>query len=260
MYTQGETTAAGQDGSSSEGQQAATALRVTVKEMVNALARISYQSDGAASSISAIRNLPQQQQVHLLALATALATAETQAAADAAADAAAAEHGLTASAYRAKYYWGPSTIQKPQVKLSNPFAKAAAAASPGPGGAAGPAGGTPPPPPLSAAKARAGLLAGDAARAVPLSAAYQSYRALCSGLYQQPCSEQEFCSTQQLLSHFGLVNVMGLGGATPGGRRGAGAGAGLASVKLVLKASMRDINTALKDNAVFKKALAVLPA
>ncbi len=45
-----------------------------------------------------------------------------QAAAAAEADAAAQQHGLTTSAFRTKYYWGPAVLGPKQVKSSNPFA------------------------------------------------------------------------------------------------------------------------------------------
>ncbi|KAJ9530042.1 hypothetical protein QJQ45_023323 [Haematococcus lacustris] len=103
---------------------------ITAKDMVAALARLSYQSASAASNVSSIRNLPQQQQLHLLALATAVATAATQAAADALAAAAAREHGLSSEQYRAKYYWGPSALPSgPKTKVANPFAAAAGAST-----------------------------------------------------------------------------------------------------------------------------------
>lgn len=178
--------AAGEEGAPSKPQGP---IRVSAREMAAALARINYQSDAAAGHVNAIRNLPQQQQLHLLALATAVATAAAQAVAQAEADAAAREHGLSTDAYRAKYYWGPSSNVKQVTKAANPFAAAktagGAAPSPAPSGMRGGAGapGTPSTPAAS-------MLAGDSAREVALPKAYEHYRQICASMFQQPASEQ----------------------------------------------------------------------
>lgn len=52
--------------------------KVSVSHMAAALARLSYQSGSGASHTSTIRCLPQQQQLHLLALATTVATTAAQ--------------------------------------------------------------------------------------------------------------------------------------------------------------------------------------
>jgi hypothetical protein len=236
--------------------------RVTVQHMASAVARVSYQSDASASHVATIRNLPQQQLLHLLALATAVATASTQAAAEAAAQAAARDHGLSTDQYKSKYYWGPATNGPKPTKASNPFAAASAGPS-GPLASPAPskAGAGPPSTPCTS------MLAGDAARSVPLGAVYEHYRRLCGQMFQQPASEQEFRAHLELLSHMGLVGFSGPAG-TPssnlsrGGVRGGAGGAGKAAAgtMLGLKAQIRDIQTALKENAVFKKILSGLPA
>lgn len=273
------------------GSPAALPVRlVTAKEMVAALSRVMYQSGSAASNVATIKNLPQQQQVCLLALASALATAAETAASEAAAQAAARDHGLTTSAYKAKYYWGPSVQsgKKSTVKLANPFAAQAGASTPAkppeaPGksnttaannknndsptqsnkpGLATPSStmksalpGTP-----STPATASGMLAGDAARAVAMSAAYDQYRALCAAMFQQPMSEQEFSSQQQLLAHMGLVSLTS---ATGAGLHSSARKAGRqssATAALLLKTGMKDIHMALKESAVFKKVLASLPS
>jgi hypothetical protein len=246
------------------GTAAATAApcgyAVGVREVVAALSRVSYQSSAGSSNVSAVRALPQQQQLCLLALASALAAGAADAAKAADAAAAAAEHGMSTQAYQSKYYWGPSTLQsKAKVKLANPFAaKAATGATDGPRvergnvavpAVAGAAGGI-------GSGGGVGCMAGDSARVVTVTAAYQQYRALCGAMFQQPCSQSEFLAQQQLLSHVGLVGVSNTGNV--GGRGGGVAGA--PGSKLALKASMRDIQTALKDSAVFRAVLARLPS
>ena len=166
---------------------------VGASEMAGALARISYQSDAAASHVNAIRNLPQQQQMHLLALATAVATAAVQAVAKAEAEEAARDHGLTTEAYRAKYYWGPSNTGPKPTKAANPFAAAGGTPVTG-GGVAGvgalPAARTGGGAGAQTPRTPAGMMAGDAAREVPLAAAYEHYRQLSGQMFQQPASEQ----------------------------------------------------------------------
>ncbi len=52
--------------------------QVGVSDMAAALSRLNYQAGSGVSSVNTIRGLPQQQQLHLLALATAVATAAVQ--------------------------------------------------------------------------------------------------------------------------------------------------------------------------------------
>ncbi|GFH10307.1 AAA domain-containing protein [Haematococcus lacustris] len=185
--------------------------------------------------------------------------------------AAAREHGLSTEQYRAKYYWGPSALPSgPKTKVSNPFAAAAGAST----GSQAPAAAAHCKPPAPAPMLR-----------VPLAKAYDGYRLMCGQMYQQPASEQEFRTTLELLSHVGLVGLSTATAAQSAARptssgcsgssavrsgsgalgrcknRGASAGASAcSSTMLTLKASIRDIQAALKDNAVFRKVLAGLPA
>ncbi|KAF5839088.1 P-loop containing nucleoside triphosphate hydrolase protein [Dunaliella salina] len=320
------------------GMRTAATVVVNVSDMVAALARLNYQS-GSGASVSTIRGLPQQQQLHLLALATSVATASAQAVADAEAEAVAQQHGLTTSAYRTKYYWGPSVLGPKPLQSSNPFATGAqrsvmhqyssssgagaatlgsgshgsmhstAGCKPqGSGAAAGAAhkeasgklpyesqrqkacpeegtarqgqaslgnksegtvGGGAVSAPASAGRKGASsgststslLYAGDAARTVPLSAAYEQFRRIAVQMYQHPASEQEFRSTMQLLSHTGLVGMDAAGfsrvSAKGGGKASKAKEGGAA---LSLKVQVKDIQTALRDNVLFKRVLSNLPA
>jgi len=104
------------------------------------------------------------------------------------------------------------------------------------------------------------LCAGDAARTVPLSAAYEQFRRLAVQMYQHPASEQEFRSTMQLLSHTGLVGVDAAGCSRVSAKGGGAGKAKEGGAALSLKVQMKDIQAALQDNVLFKRVLSSLPA
>eukprot|EP00798_Chlamydomonas_sp_ICE-L_P005136 gene5136-34942_t len=222
----------------------ALALKRTVGmvEMVAAISRLTGRAQqSAASSVVTIRTLPYQQQLILLATAMSVAKAAGSAAAARAAAAAgesiAAENVVATAGAFSQACVGID-------RKSNPFASTPATVAPSGGGQAS-RGGLPTSAPA--------MCAGDAAMQVPAINAFTQYCSLCKEMCMRPVALPEFLDTTRLLSEGALLHIPG-----EGGRVGSKAAASRGGVKLCLKVSVRDVQAALKDNAVFRKVIGLM--
>ncbi|GLC39286.1 hypothetical protein PLESTB_001573500 [Pleodorina starrii] len=250
---------------------------VGIREVHAALQRLSSQGNGQPAVVAKIKGLPPQQQLVLLALATAVGAKAAAAGADGAAatpggggfqpggalftgsrpkfaDAVAFREignqgggGLAAAAAAnpGACFDGPTPS-----KAGRPGGGAAAAATPsvnrvrgvtGPGAATpGSCGGRAAAAPPS--RTPASILAGDAGLALSLADVFSQYTALCRQLDIPAMSESAF-RTDALpgLDCDGLLRVAE--GRTP------------AATRLSLRAMVRDVQAALADNVMFKRLM-----
>ena len=220
--------------------------------MVAAISGLSGRAGAlsAASCIATIRSLPVHQQLLLLATAMTVAGAACEAAAASeAADAGEApptEPSGCSSNNTGVATAGAFSRSTGIHRKLNPFAAANAPAANADGGGADGA-----------------QCAGDAALQVPALAAYAQYKALCKEMMMTPTGLPEVMEFVRRLAEQALLKVAGGGEGGGGGRRGGrggavrGAKAG-GGVRLGLKVLVRDVQTALKDNAAFRKILGLM--
>ncbi|MEW5310108.1 MAG: hypothetical protein WDW38_001937 [Sanguina aurantia] len=271
---------------------------VSLQDMRTALARCAGGRGGALNAASStqatILALPTQQQLALLALATAVGiTAASASASRASGPAASAASPAgpsrfvprvlaspTFSAPSAFQVLSPSTSVRSQQAAGHPHpdspthsvktttqqqqqcARARAGISPVPfrGGGRG----LPPSPRVSHSPglaAAGGILAGDAGHAVTVEAVYSHYAGFCAKLAMARMEMSEFgCDVCGRLETDGLLRKGGARGGGRGkggggGRRNSGCGAGTGLLTLLV--AVRDVQAALRGNVVFRNIVGV---